>query len=722
MMVGELDFDRNDTVIVQRQDGKGRWINIGHLDIAASTIDFIALDSWMEAGRGALIGDGNRLRFQSRYENTSRERREEATSRILRGDAAAPGLFDVFCPSKRHRPRRLAHPINEEAIAKRYGLNTVQVASFKNMIECRPVGLLQGPPGTGKTRFIGALVHYALTHGLARNVLLASQSHEAVNSAGEAVLELFGDERDSLSLIRVGHEGSVSETLKPYHAARVERAYKDHWLATARLRLAAVATSLGLNQELSDRVLQFEDEVQPVLTRILDAAQDDAPNIATLNALKATVEQQLSALGIEIRLDESEPSTLDADVLGAFLSSLPDAQAAAIERFRHVIQLSRDIVGSVSTWQRSFETFLAGTRQVVAGTCVGLGRTSLGLTKTVFDLVIVDEAARCTPSELAVPIQAGKWVVLVGDHAQLEPLHPPEVIEVLADELSIPLREIARSDFERTFESDYGRAGGATLTKQYRMLPPIGRVVSSAFYDRALQHGRHEPILPIGAMTADFERPLIWVSTDSFGAGAHQKPDKFRRGSLTNHIEADVIVALLKRWAAHEPFLSWLGTRTDATYAIGIICAYSAQRDFIWRKLQAENLPDITRKSLKVDTIDSYQGKENPIVLLSLVRNNSDGPIYSGIRTIKPGFMARSNRVNVAVSRAMDRLIIVGARGGWRAGSPLARVADAIAEEIKGGEALLVDGHELLEAAMSTDKRKKGALHGLGQPAERASE
>ena len=62
----------------------------------------------------------------------------------------------------------------------------MQIDAFSNILECRPLGLLQGPPGTGKTRFIGALVHYVLTQGLARNVLLASQSHEAVNNAAIA--------------------------------------------------------------------------------------------------------------------------------------------------------------------------------------------------------------------------------------------------------------------------------------------------------------------------------------------------------------------------------------------------------------------------------------------------------------------------------------------------------------------------------------------------------
>src|SRR3546814_19835187 len=58
---------------------------------------------------------------------------------------------------------------------------------------------------------------------------------------------------------------------------------------------------------------------------------------------------------------------------------------------------------------------------------------------------------------------------------------------------------------------------------------------------------------------------------------------------------------------------------------IGIICTYAAQRDLIKRRLVASGLDTLIRDACKVDTVDSYQGKENPIVILSLVRNNADG-------------------------------------------------------------------------------------------------
>ncbi|KVF64806.1 hypothetical protein WJ15_10785 [Burkholderia cepacia] len=720
LAAGEFDFDRDDTVGVERQDTKGRWTKVGTLDIAASTAAYIAIDSWINGDRQALVPDGSRLRFQSRYENTSRERREAATSRILHASAAAPGLFDVFQPTTGSVARRIAWDIDEAEVSARYSFNPVQTEAFANILQCRPVGLLQGPPGTGKTRFIGALVHYALTRGLARNVLLASQSHEAVNNAAEAVLDLFGADRDALSLIRVGHEGSISELLKPHHVARVERAYKDRFVATSRQRLSVIAQAIGLDENIAELLLWFEDAVSPVLSRITELAGEDSGEIHRLHSLIGTVEQQLATRDIRLEFSHLDAGQIEEDVTDLFLSELPVALAAKVEKFRHVVQLTRDIVGSVSTWHRSFETFLAGTRQVVAGTCVGLGRTSLGLTKTAFDLVIVDEAARCTSSELAVPIQAGRWIVLVGDQAQLEPLHPATVVQSVAEELRIPLQEVVRSDFERVFDSSYGRTAGSTLTKQYRMLPPIGRIVSSAFYGGDLVHGRSDAWIDEDAMPADLKKPLTWVCTDALGRDAYQRPARERRGSLVNYVEADAIVTLIKRWAAHAPFVAWLTSRPKQTPAIGVICAYAAQRDLVWKKIQAENLPEAVRRSLKVDTIDSYQGKENLIVLLSLVRNNSDGPVERDAPTIAPGFMARRNRINVALSRAMDRLVIVGARKGWRQSTPLAQVAAGFADEVTREEATVLEALELIETQSSATMKAKKGVAGNTSPNARS--
>ncbi len=703
--LGSVDFNRDDTVTVWRMGSKGEWQKIGHADLRVTTEDFLAFHSWMDAARGPLLQDGGRVRLESRFESVSLERRVSAVQRILGGRSAIARLIDVFTPSLRTVPQTVELPVDEAALEQRYGLNPRQVSAFATILRSRPLGLLQGPPGTGKTQFIGALVHYVLTNNLAANVLLASQSHEAVNNAAEAVLKLFGPDRGELSLIRVGSEGSVSEALRPFHVQRAEAAYKERFAATLRSRLLPVATALGLEETDLDRVLLIERTLQPIAERI-SALESAGDAVDRVNSLRDTLRALLQSHGLDENVAASPAEQLQESLTRLLHNAPHGRKASALQKLREATLLGEDIVGSVSTWQRTFETFLAGTRQVVAGTCVGLGRSALGLTKTMFDLVVIDEAARCTASELAVAIQSGKWIVLVGDHAQLEPQHPEGVVEGLAEELGIPAEQVQKSDFERLFESEYGRQAGASLNKQFRMLPPIGRLVSSAFYDRALQHGRPDPFVEANRMAFGLEQPLLWLSTDAAGPEGYQRKPE-RSSSLHNPLETETIIALLKKWSEHDGFLSWLDQTgvTDAT--IGIICSYAAQRDAVWRRLQSENFPDVLRRSIKVDTIDSYQGKQNLIVIVSLVRNNADGPLDNGARTIAPGFMSKKNRINVALSRAQDRLVIVGAKTHWRTGSPMAEVAKAFDAEVQTSAGQVLDCKVMLNALEQPGPKRK---------------
>ena len=82
------------------------------------------------------------------------------------------------------------------------------------------MGLLQGPPGTGKTAFIASFVHYALSKG-AQNILLASQSHEAVNNAAEKIVDICRQRETPLQLVRFGAEGMVSDMIQRYHSSSV---------------------------------------------------------------------------------------------------------------------------------------------------------------------------------------------------------------------------------------------------------------------------------------------------------------------------------------------------------------------------------------------------------------------------------------------------------------------------------------------------------------------
>ena len=696
---GEFEFSSEDTVSVAKRTESGRLIQLGRLHIDSVRPEFIELDAAQTSYRDQdrIIDDGDSLEFASHFEETSRTRRRTALTRILENRAAIPDLIKFFgSPSEANVSFR-TDDFKDHALQNEYKFNDSQLQAFKGLIRSRPLGLLQGPPGTGKTRFIGALVHFAISNGLARNVLLASQSHEAVNGAAEAVLSFFGNSQVP-SVLRVGYEGSVSERLLPFHVARVEAQLKERFRAERAERLSSVGCGMGLPGDLCRDLVVLESVIRPVVLRLSSISEETDTFPADrerIESLKATLETLVLRLGV----------AADTEFLGAvdFVESIALKLAkrwgvtnlAKVDGFRSVIRLGEDFVNSVSTRKRNFEGFFAGTRQIVAGTCVGLGRSSLGLVSNYFDLVVVDEAARCASGELAVPMQAGRWVVLVGDHRQLEPMIKKPVLSELVKETALSQDDLLRSDFERVFEYSELGSCARTLTQQYRMLEPIGRLVSEAFYDGKLEHMRKEPLVPASAMPPSLESaPLVWLSTSTFGEVAYQSKPVGASTSLTNHVEAELILKLLKEWDGSEAFNAWLEVQHDFEHPIGVICTYAAQASLIRQRLRKSHLSEVVRRSIKVDTVDSYQGKENPIVVLSLVRNNASGAINGEVNLINPGFMYRANRINVAASRAMDRLVLVGSHDRWASGSAMGRLSECFARQVSEGSARIVDGVE----------------------------
>jgi len=127
-----------------------------------------------------------------------------------------------------------------------------QRLAFKRLWSNGHVGLLQGPPGTGKTAFIASFIHYALTKG-ARNILLASQSHEAVNNAAEKALELCRKTNLPLDLVRFGSEGMVSDALRPYHSSAILQSYRELFRSEVRQRISSLSENSGLPKDFVER-------------------------------------------------------------------------------------------------------------------------------------------------------------------------------------------------------------------------------------------------------------------------------------------------------------------------------------------------------------------------------------------------------------------------------------------------------------------------------------
>jgi len=152
------------------------------------------------------------------------------------------------------------------------------------------------------------------------------------------------------------------------------------------------------------------------------------------------------------------------------------------------------------------------------------------------------------------------------------------------------------------------------------------------------------------------------------------------------------VMAVLRQIVEADDFMAFLSEDLDPLEpAIGIICMYEKQRQLIDQmKAEATWLGAVNRL-IKVDTVDSYRGKENRIVILSTVRNNP---------YLNPGFLTSPNRINVAMSRAMERLYIVGASIMWKKRNedlPLGRVLNKVETMVAAGRASILPATYFLE-------------------------
>ncbi len=266
---------------------------------------------------------------------------------------------------------------------------------------------------------------------------------------------------------------------------------------------------------------------------------------------------------------------------------------------------------------------LLNSARVVCATLTGLDRDLLD--SQHFDWCIMDEASQATEAAAWSPLQIVDRLVLAGDHFQL----PPTIISTQAASEGFNI-----SLLERLIEQS-GQHISRRLTVQYRMHQDIMKFSSQEFYedslvaDRAVQAHllRDLPGLIANELT---ETPILFIDT----AGASYDESAEPEGdSLFNLSEADLVA---------EKVQALLDAGLSAA-EIAVISPYSAQVRLLRERLQ--------QPELEIDSVDGFQGREKEAVIVSLVRSNREGVI---------GFLEDVRRMNVALTRARRKLIVIG--------------------------------------------------------------
>lgn len=684
-------FDKTD-VIEAFQVYSEKEQSLGVVDLKQSAPNEVRLTKISH--RAKALKEGDVIYLRTKQDKASYSKRKDALENLLHRAGRISELVDYFEPQCEISPTAYDVEVTDHDFARydrqdEHGnpisLNQQQRSAFNSIIQSGPLSLLQGPPGTGKTEFIAAFVHYLVEKMGVKSILLVSQSHEAVNTAAERIRKHCHRLETPLEVVRFSNrERVVSTGLKDVYSNALITEKRELFTAEAEQRARALSKALGLQPEylaalitLQLKVFKQIDEFATLLTEIQNPAvlKEDKEGLKkALQVLDSAIRQSL-AEKYQLPLDRKQDLT---EAKGKLLQRLAERYAIRPDEMKRATALARisnDLIDVLDGDSTNYDEFLARSRHLVTGTCVGIGQRHIGIHNNQYDWVIIDEAARSIASELAIAMQSGKRVLLVGDHKQLPPLYSEPHKKAIARKLGIAtkdndLDDLLLSDFARVFESPYGQQAGAQLLTQYRMAPAIGNLISHCFYQGKLINGDRQIPKIYGSVPATIERFVTWLDTSNLPNAKHQDD---KGVSIYNRCEADQILILLKELSMNISFLGSLRKSIKGDEpGIGVICMYGEQKRLLRQKFKESVWAESFKSLVKIDTVDSYQGKENRIIIVSVTRFDKE---------MSRGFLRLPNRINVALSRAMDRLLIVGAADMWRGKNkdmPLGKVLDYI--------------------------------------------
>jgi predicted DNA helicase len=270
-------------------------------------------------------------------------------------------------------------------------------------------------------------------------------------------------------------------------------------------------------------------------------------------------------------------------------------------------------------------------------TCTLVGASNRNIRHLIFETVFIDEAAQALEPGCWIPIGKGTRVVLAGDHHQLPP--------------TVKSEQAAREGLRETlFEKCIKRqpATARMLTVQYRMHEQIMGFSSEQFYGgqlKAHQTVRHADLVAYDPIFVH-ELPVEFLDTAGFGFLEFTLAES---RSTANPEEADLLLKRLTQLLAPYD----LAEHAQDPLTIGVIAPYRAQINYLKDAIeQIDTLNSLLQhRTLSVGTVDSFQGQERDIIAISLTRSNHQGEI---------GFLADIRRMNVGMTRARRKLLLVG--------------------------------------------------------------
>jgi superfamily I DNA and/or RNA helicase len=517
-------------------------------------------------------------------------------------------LFGKGQPRKRAQPLLVEHTALNDSQRR-----AVQLCSDSSL------AFVWGPPGTGKTTTLGHIVAELLSQGY--RVLVTSTTNAAVDQALAKLAEL--DQARGVfergQIVRLGQTNaetfgaSLSQVVKRLNAKQQAR------LERLRSRLPLLRQQIEHGTQILNKL---KTEAQPLQLDLFGQAQSST-------------------------LTEPDLRPIFLPLYRQTILALPSEQQSALlarrlERLKTSLALSQEKITRYTKALQHQEAAVVRNARVILATMTNVYLSTL-LQAERFNVVIVEEAGMAIlPTLFYCASLAKTRVIMVGDPQQLPP--------IVQSRDAYVYQAMGRNIFQVTVSDPYTSDLVALLDTQYRMHPLIGDLVSHLFYAGKLRHGENTATRQAVAQKRPYpDLPLIVLDTQNQTTCTTREGSFSRLNEKTAQLCLDLALEAIR----------------DGVESVAIITPYVAQSRLIRQHLARLRLE---RQQVECQTVHRFQGHERDLVIFDTV----DAP------PLKPGVLladhssrsSAQNLVNVSISRARGKLIIVSDVAYFRDHSP----------------------------------------------------